>query len=413
MTVKHGGLSHVLLVGFEGSALHTLQYFFQSYIGGSKYRIVDTPEHAEWVIFNADQPQPKALLQAYLEQKVCRPAIVISINNLDWNNTISLLKPFSVDDLEAAIKALFDLVRSTEKNSEKQNPIVDISSMESLLPEPEIIKAKPSDEANLQLVSKKRAMDENTPIDAKTLHPKVAPSTATPSTIIETNIETKKSDEKPNQDSSAALGFDSAAISAMATVFGHLPELDWTREADRRRLQINTEGMLLPWIKKAVEEGRKQDMSFSIDGLHLRLEYLPWTDCFVTNFSEEVLYTVMTSRFAIGELSIKQGNVLEEDLQNGLGFYDRVMAVEDLLWLAGLWTVHGRILPGDDPTKMRRLKHAPDCLKNIAIPEVHAAINLWQTRPMSAFQVISELNISQRYVFGVMAAATTAMQFEY
>ena len=154
-------------------------------------------------------------------------------------------------------------------------------------------------------------------------------------------------------------------------------------------------------------------MSFSIDGLHLRLEYLPWTDCFVTNLSEEVLYTVMTSRFGLGELSIKPGDVIEDDLQDGLGFSERIMTAEDLLWLAGLWTVQGRILPGDDPTQPRRLKLAPDCLKNIAVPEVHAVIDLWHSRRMSAFEVISELNIPQRFVFGVMAAATTAMQFEF
>ncbi|SIS96975.1 hypothetical protein [Neptunomonas antarctica] len=456
MTVKYGKLSHVLLVGFEGSALHTLQYFFESHFGGNKYRIVNTLEHAEWVIFNADQPQPKNVLQGYLERKICRPAIIISIDNLDWNNTVSLLKPFSADDLEKAIKALFNLVRSTEKKSEKQQSLIDIPSIDLLSPEPAAIKVKSSNAANLPLVAKKRKMDKNAPMSAKPKPPALSPSVAPSSmnqiisrvdsadasesgvrvnvisklpeydvlnSITHANVEThvallpviekKKTHGPSNPDSSAASGIDSFKISTMATVFGNLPELDWTREADRRRLQIHSEGMLLPWIKKAVDEGRKQDTSFSIDGLHLRLEYLPWTDCFVTNLSEEVLYTVMTSRFGIGELSIKRGGVLEEDLQDGLGFDEHVMTAQDLLWLAGLWTAQGRILPGDDPTRARRLKHAPDCLKNIEIPEVHAVIDLWQTHLMSAFQVISELNIPQRYVFGLMAAATTAMQFEY
>ena len=227
--------------------------------------------------------------------------------------------------------------------------------------------------------------------------------------ILEKNKKLQNSEAKKPR----VPGESSSNAWTMTTVFGHLPELDWTIEAERRRLQINPEGMLLPWIRKTVEEGRKQDVSFSIDGLHLRLEYLPWTDCFVTNLSEEVLYTVMTSRFGLGELSIKHGDVIEDDLQDGLGFSERIMTAEDLLCLAGLWTVQGRILPGDDPTRPRRLKHAPDCLIDIAIPEVHAVIDLWQSRPMSAFEIISELNISQRYVFGVMAAATTAMLFEF
>jgi hypothetical protein len=199
----------------------------------------------------------------------------------------------------------------------------------------------------------------------------------------------------------------------MVSVFGNLPELDWSIESDRRRLLINLEGMLLPWIQKIVEKGRSQHTSLAIDGLHLRLEYLPWTDCFVTNLSEEVLYTVMTSRFGLGELSMKPGDVIEDDLQEGLGFSERVITAEDLLWLAGLWTVQGRVLPADDPSRTRKLIRSPDCIRDIVVPEVHAVINLWQTRPMTAFQVISELNIPQRFVFGVMAAATTAQLFAY
>ncbi|WP_293266012.1 hypothetical protein, partial [Neptunomonas sp.] len=238
----------------------------------------------------------------------------------------------------------------------------------------------------------------------------VATNTATRAAALSPIVEKKR---KPAVKKQNKLGIGSSKALIMTTVFGHLPELDWTNEADKRRLQINPDGMLLPWISRTVEQGRKENTSFSIDGLHLRLEYLPWTDCFVTNLSEEVLYTVMTSRFGLGELSIKFGDVIEDDLQDGLGFSERIMTAEELLWLAGLWTVQGRVLPGDDPTKARRLKHAPDCMQDIAIPEVHAVIALWQTRMMSAFEVVSELNVPQRYVFGVMAAATTAMQFEY
>ncbi|RVU31049.1 hypothetical protein EOE65_08555 [Neptunomonas marina] len=244
----------------------------------------------------------------------------------------------------------------------------------------------------------------------------VAAVATSPNKSVETNaaallpiIEKKKALE----DQLTAPSIDKKHVSDMATVFGHLPDLDWSQEADRRRLQISLDGMLLPWIEKAVADGREKSSSVAIDGLHLRLEYLPWTDCFVTNLTEEVLYTVMTSRFGMGELSIKFGDVIEEDLQDGLGFSERVMTAQDLLWLSGLWTVQGRILPNDDPTRTRRLKYAPECVRNIAVPEVHAVINLWQTRPMSAFQVISELQIPQRYVFGVMAAATTAQLFEY
>jgi hypothetical protein len=197
----------------------------------------------------------------------------------------------------------------------------------------------------------------------------------------------------------------------MGTVFGHLPELDWDDPADKRRLSLSLEGMLLPWIEKAVIEGRKSNSSVAIDGLHLRLEYLPWTDCFVTNLSEEVLYTVMTSRFSIGELSIRSGDVLEDDLQEGIGFTERVINATDLLWLAGMWTAQGRVLPGDNPLESRLLTSIPEYIKQIKVPEVHSIIELWTQRSMTALEIKEALSIPQRYVFGVMAAAFTAKLF--
>lgn len=375
MAVKKGQFRNVLLVGFEGSTLHTLEYFFQSHKSGKKYKIVNNPKQAHWAIFNADQPQTKESLQTDLASRIMLPAVVISFTELDWENSVTLRKPFSVKDLESAIEALFNDNFHEKKNENNQSDTIDSSFSKSPAPAP-----APAE--------------------------KEAPKKADASGI-------KEKQQKPKIKQTREITGPSSQILIMPTVFGHLPELDWTIDADQRRLHINPDGMLLPWIKKTYEEGRKQNLSFSIDGLHLRLEYLPWTDCFITNLSEEVLYTVMTSRFGLGELSIKPGDVIEDDILDGLDFSERIMKAEDLMWLAGLWTVQGRILPGDDPTKPRRLLHVPDFIKKIEIPEIKAVIDLWQSRSMSAFEIISELNIPQRYVFGIMAAATTAMQFEY
>jgi hypothetical protein len=119
----------------------------------------------------------------------------------------------------------------------------------------------------------------------------------------------------------------------------------------------------------------------------------------------------MTSRFSIGELSIRSGDVLEDDLQEGIGFTERVINATDLLWLAGMWTAQGRVLPGDNPLESRLLTSIPEYIKQIKVPEVHSIIELWTQRSMTALEIKEALSIPQRYVFGVMAAAFTAKLF--
>lgn len=571
MSRRTGRLSRVHLEGFEGSVKHTLEYFFANHRTGKKYQIVATPGQADWVVFNADQPRSKSLLQDYFEQQLALPGIIVTVKELQWSQSVTLLKPFNVHQLEDAIQALMQLIdiqtksapsdldrfasASSSSVTQPEPPVQEAEQQEATTqieapeesatqavepaeqaePEPEkaeveaieqpepvfqeeqpelTVQAKQSEQeldlpelpgqaqhaepanttepakepvaplepsesdqiapqptskvTNLEIAAKKRAL---LLARKKALLKKGAPSAGSSSSTSNAKSQGGASSRLP--DAQTALGEHDASAKAkgivaklgnstsaekpltarlvseagnvapalqpaiekkkayfrnhdqekkqsaskhhtnMVSVFGNLPELDWQLEADKRRLQINLDGMLLPWIQKIVEQGRSQRTSLAIDGLHLRLEYLPWTDCFVTNLSEEVLYTVMTSRFGLGELSVKEGDVIEDDLQDGLGFSERVISAENLLWMAGLWTVQGRVLPSDDPTKARRLVHVPECARQTKIAEVDEVINLWQSRRINAFRVIKELGIAQRFVFGVMAAATTAKLFEY
>ncbi len=555
MLTSEDCLSRVALVGFDGSTLRTLEYFFTTQRVGKQFQLVERHADADWVVFHADQPVSKDSLKEQLKEKIKLPAIVVSIKPLNWKGTVLVGKPFSAHDLELAIKKLMKMiaeletaglsaasVKSIEPN-ESQTPVLESSSNsakkqpkesvdEAIAEHQEVasnvasikvaadkrqaIKAeeqalledavKPS---RIQLPSEARVASVRAQVVAKLSESQAklkstqsnaeVPSEAKKPSLVrvaeaqEVVAETLKTVPRPKAPEKSLHGAESSSQTTlkkaqkntikvaekvpetdkvkpvrkvmaksvpqssaekvpalkktaesesvkvlqkavekahakndnqkpsrtvktttylnMGTVFGHLPELNWHDPADKRRLSLSLEGMLLPWVEKAVEEGRSKQCSVAIDGLHLRLEYLPWTDCFVTNLSEEVLYTVMTSRFGMGELSIRPGDVIEDDLQEGLGFSERVINATDLLWLAGLWTAQGRLLPNIDPTKKRILNSVPDCIKLIAVPEVHAIIDLWVTSKMSAFEVMDTLSLPQRYVFGVLGAASTAKLF--
>jgi hypothetical protein len=200
---------------------------------------------------------------------------------------------------------------------------------------------------------------------------------------------------------------------SLKTLFGHLPDLDWLNPGDRRRMMFSLDGMLLPWVTEAMNLGRKYQKAYRVQGLNIHLEYLPWTDCFVVNADHELLNAMMSSRFSLGELSVADGVTTEADLIDGLGTEFKIISADDFMWLAGLWTSHGRLMPEDDPTRTRLLSRIPECARELQVPELHAILKMWRTRPMSAFQVARELQVPQRYVFGVMTACTSAGLFNY
>lgn len=442
MRSKGKKASAVLLVGFEGSVQHTLEYFFSTNRVGKKYRVVRSLPEADWVVFNADQPQSKELLKAFLEKKIQRPAIVVSIKELDWPASVTVVKPFTSQDLIDAITALEEGDFSSAMGTHPEPAALDVAGELAALKEEEGMESAPEPEpevrseparqpaafANEKVTPLQRAMEKRAQADKTSQSgssstgggssrqagssSRLTDAVGTQAAALLPILEKKRAQQVAATAMPIEQGFSDSELN-MGTVFGRLPELDWSKPADKRRLTVSLDGMLLPWIQKAVEEGKKNNKAVAINGLHLKLEYLPWTDCFVTSLSEDVLYTVMTSRFGMGELSLAEGGITPDNLEGGLSQSDRALSSENLLWLAGLWTAQGRVLPFDDPAKPRRLKHVPDCVRRITLEEVHSVANLWQSRSLNAFDIISELGISQRYVFGVMAAAVAANVFEY
>ncbi|MDN2659824.1 hypothetical protein OW491_08390 [Neptunomonas sp. CHC150] len=602
----------VMLYGFSGASLYTLEYFFNEKKSG-KYKLVNDVHYADWCIFNADQPQTKEVLHKLFVRKINKPSIVISIKPLMWENTTTLLKPFTSQTLESSITEVELLVADAQKTateepsaevetskviSDTEEKTQDLSLSEgsdaaddkisnaintptqpsasteaelSANAAPNVIAEdnasvnvavadenaeKSSKVASLILAAQKRkarlaaeakeqnaqqSTDSNAPKDplpnpsgmateASSLprssmlpDPRVgsvraqvvarlsspqsnveAPAEAllanVPDSVEEVSVETditplqnetangvpdeaikastdkkdtvvkpaltaeekaklrvkkaqiqkkiqrakmqaeinsravdthqtpsisKKSanlsvepylkEEKPLAKTAVKKPTEDANSRALntQTLFGHLPNLDWTNVSDKRRMSLHLDGMLLPWLSKAVEQGKAKQSACKISGIHVHLEYLPWTDCFICDGDDDLLNAMMSSRFSVGELGIEEGTTTEAELFDGLGTEYRTVSSEDLLWLAGLWTSHGRVLPNDDPTRTRKLSYSPECARELQIPELHAILKIWQSRPMSAFQVIEALDMPQRYVFGVMAACTSAGLFKY
>lgn len=568
--------TQVLLYGFTGVTLHTLEYFFNVKKVG-QYQLVNDISYADWCIFNADQPQTKEVLHKLFIRKINKPSIVLSIKPLMWENTTTLLKPYTSQTLEDAIKEVESLVADEKKrildaqnlikanaepvasagvdelttnnpsdvepqkttdvsletlsldenlveghvdkgreksskvaslilaaqkrkarlaaeeehlsvstsqhtdievtspssnvpNSSSQHDVSSPLRRTSLLPDPRVgsvraqvvarLSAQEVNEEDLSveipLLLNETVLPESKPLadkpavktpltaekkaillakkaeilkklEAAKANIKAKPLEMEPSAVAQVTPAIKaeldpstsllltpssSKSTKPQDTKKPAKDANSLALNTK-TLFGHLPNLDWTSTADKRRMSLNLDGMLLPWLSKAIQQGKAKQAACKIAGTHVHLEYLPWTDCFICDGDDDLLNAMMSSRFSVGELGVEEGTTTEAELFDGLGTEYRTVSAEDLLWLSGLWTSHGRVLPNDDPTRTRKLSYSPECARELQIPELHAILKIWQSRPMSAFQVIDELEMPQRYVFGAMAACTSAGLFKY
>jgi hypothetical protein len=512
----------IALIGFEGASLHTLQYYFE-HKRANMYQMVTDIRYADCVVFNADQPRKKESLQEELEQKIAKPAIVVSIKPIKWERSVTLLKPFSSTTLDAAMKSLNEIMISEEQHREHtsyQDALEELSrakqaeaaesqtdsftngkitsfmeaakkrqakqqdtqeysespsdpdssasqdgasanGVKTSLPDArvgsvraQVVARLSTQEAPQKGAAEITALAPNATPEVKptleeaepTAEEKPAASPKTEKSLSEQDKRKLQQEElqlkaeklaklkklkqaQEEQKKQANIAAEEIEISkpeqattdpkkelsalSLKTLFGHLPDLDWLNPADRRRMLFSLDGMLLPWVTESMNLGRKYQKAYKVQGLNIHLEYLPWTDCFVVNADHELLNAMMSSRFSLGELSVADGVTTEADLIDGLGTEFKIISADDFMWLAGLWSSHGRLMPEDDPTRTRILSRIPESARELQVPELHAILKMWRTRPMSAFQVARELQIPQRYVFGVMTACTSAGLFNY
>jgi len=180
---------------------------------------------------------------------------------------------------------------------------------------------------------------------------------------------------------------------------GNLPDVNLDSATERRRVYFSLDGLLLPWIQRAIETGDSSGKPQQIVGVPGALFYLPQERGFLLNIDSDLLMQLMRTRFGFDEISLLERE-MDTELPKG-----RYQATDELLWQLALFTARGRLpdtLSADEP---RLLKALPDFERLLETPHARSIAELWQSQRLSAQNIVSMLGVPQRFVFSFLVAA--------
>lgn len=204
-------------------------------------------------------------------------------------------------------------------------------------------------------------------------------------------------------DSSSLIADDLKAPKVSAELIqqccGNLPDVDLDSATERRRIHFSLDGLLLPWVKRAVEAGHASGKPQQVVGVPGALFFLPQEEGFLVNIDADLLLQLARTRFGFDEISLLER---EEDAALPQG---RHVAADELLWKLALFTARGRLpenLSADEP---RLLKTVPDFDRLQEIPHARSVAELWQSQRLSAQNIAAMLGVPQRFVFSFLVAA--------
>lgn len=417
---KRSSRDHIICValdGFSGPSLAMLEYC----IAGSVDCDLVEPAHADIVVINGDQPVSLEQLEKALAGKFPdKTRILISIRDLEWPNFYILKKPHSSEELLGLIRRAYSEneseLRSSVKAEEQGRLIVNLDNLD-FYQKKELIRKRQEDALRKKLkrgnvaISAADRLVQQLEVGA-TNNVQVAPvviDSASPEeakAVTSKANKTAKAEKKPKQPKKRKQKAHTEEF--IFENFGNLPDIDLSKPEERRRVFINTEGMLIEKMLEAVKGAKSDSKPVEIVGLPGKMVVLPETGKFVFSFTNEFLNQLALTKFGFGELSLQQLEEFHADSDETL--YDQ--EIESLIWELAIWTARGRLFHGIEPEKAIQLIQAPDFEQFLSIPRGEEIAELWSGRKISAVDVAGILDVPQRFVFAFMSGIFSLGWFE-
>lgn len=180
---------------------------------------------------------------------------------------------------------------------------------------------------------------------------------------------------------------------------GSLSDVNLDEVTERRRVYFSLDGLMYPWIVRAVKTGDETQKNQQILGVPGALLYLPEEKSFLVGIDSDLLLQLTRTRFGFDEISLLE-RAPDEELPAG-----RLVPADELLWQLALFTSRGRVPDSLSAEEPLLLKAPPDFERLLETPHARSIAELWQSQKLSARNVAGMLNIPQRFVFSFLVAA--------
>ncbi len=180
---------------------------------------------------------------------------------------------------------------------------------------------------------------------------------------------------------------------------GSLSDVNLDEATERRRVYFSLDGLMYPWVVRAVKTGDETNKNQQILGVPGALFYLPEEKAFLVGMDSDLLLQLTRTRFGFDEISLLERSS-DEELPTG-----KRVAADELLWQLALFTARGRVPDSLSAEEPLLLKEAPDFERLLETPHARSIAELWQSQKLSARNVADMLSIPQRFVFSFLVAA--------
>lgn len=180
---------------------------------------------------------------------------------------------------------------------------------------------------------------------------------------------------------------------------GSLSDVNLDEGTERRRVYFSLDGLMLPWILRAVKTGNETNNIQQIVGVPGALFYLPAEKAFLVGMDSDLLLQLTRTRFGFDELSLLDKEP-DQELPKG-----KRVAADELVWQLALFTARGRVSDSLSAEEPLLLAEIPDFERLLETPHARSIAELWQSQKLSARNVADMLSIPQRFVFSFLVAA--------
>lgn len=407
------------IAGFESQSRSALNLFFMQH---AKRYALQSIEQADVLILDMEHPGIATVLE---QNRSSRPIIAVTATESEFDGLVTLKKPLEGKRLISAIETAQDrFVPGQQTESDSELSAVSSSGEKAFLEYQKRVAAGRQAIDDYQHASTKREelsskvkkrfelepKSETSPLKVKATPKKKAQLEADQSNKA-ASAPTKKaqpSELPKGQKINAKKPQDIKAKLSYQMVYeccGNAPDVNMHEPEQRRRIFFKDDSTLLAVLKEAVVEARSGQTSIEISGLPGTMAYLPGPDCFLFDFSEELMVPLSLTRFGYKELTLKARPDLDVDRPSIGGAKVTTEACDQLLWKVALWTSKGRLNKALDPEQPHRLASELDFERLLPIPHATTISSLWGRHSLSALEVVKVLKINQRYVFSFMSAA--------
>lgn len=357
----------VALYGMDSRTSKTMEMYLKGPCGGAAEVVGEADADIDMI--DADYPMAKDLLEARRAAIPLRPIILLSLQNLQIDNTYFVKKPVNVDQILAVLDKIRVAITPRKVVADEVKPAVVQAPPIEAPKHPAVDSPK---KVNIEVYAKKSA-------GAK-------------------HVDTQEQQKTAKHQS--AMQLNEGGFTAF---LGTVSNIDFDDSAQLLTACYDPRQSFLGYVQSAFKTAKLQSRALRLNSIWKPLLIFPesgeiWLDADDKHL--RAFAGVTLSKDAIGTMSLA---ALDVSLAANRAL-DKFQDMNTFIWKLALWTSKGRFPIGLDIQHPVFLERWPNFTRLVITPDALRIAALLVSSPRTPLEVITVLNVKPQYVFAFMSA---------